>query len=710
MKHYGANIAWTATDGSELFAIGACGAEGDNVIWTLTSDGILTISGKGRMREYVMEGPLWNDEFVYEIDKTVVIEDGVTFIGGYAFCGEHIVEVTIADTVTEIGHSAFVACEDLKKVTISDKVVTIGGAAFEDCKSLTDIEFGKSLKVIDTFAFHDCDSLTEVVIPDTVTTIDHGAFADCDSLERVTFGKSVTELGDRVFAVYTEGEVKVSELVFKGSAPAIDEGAFYGVVAIAYYYPGRTWTANVMQDYGGTIIWKSMNDAEDGILAHGTCGAEGDNLTWELDSEGTLTISGAGAMADYDFENTAPWYRMRKFIKKLVIGDEVTSIGAYAFLECTGLTQVEIPDSVVRIYAGAFELCYNVKKFDIGKNVAEIHDGAFRDGSTEENTPEYYFKGKCPLFSTVAFFGTVGTVYYYYDASWKNIVEEYGGGITWILMADENGIIVSGTFGAEGDNLTWSLNKDGVLNISGTGAMQNFDTSAAVNGYAPWYEYRTLIKKVVIGDQVTTIGSWAFVYCDQINTVQMGRAIERIGSHSFAMCKELTAVRIPNSTTSIGTNAFDQCEKLATVVFGENVNEIHDWAFGIDPGHEGKHEFTFLGSAPLIHAWAFANMPGLAYYYPDGEKTWTKDIMLDYEGNLTWVSLVDRAKEGDSNNDGVVTDADVIYQLWYTVFPEDYDLPGADHNYDYNLDCQITDEDVIYLLWHTVFPEDYPLN
>jgi len=84
--------------------------------------------------------------------------------------------------------------------------------------------------------------------------------------------------------------------------------------------------------------------------------------------------------------------------------------------------------------------------------------------------------------------------------------------------------------------------------------------------------------------------------------------------------------------------------------------------------------------------------------------------MLDYEGNLTWVSLVDRAKEGDSNNDGVVTDADVIYQLWYTVFPEDYDLPGADHNYDYNLDCQITDEDVIYLLWHTVFPEDYPLN
>ena len=62
---------------------------------------------------------------------------------------------------------------------------------------------------------------------------------------------------------------------------------------------------------------------------------------------------------------------------------------------------------------------------------------------------------------------------------------------------------------------------------------------------------------------------------------------------------------------------------------------------------------------------------------------------------------------GDFNGDWLVTDADVIYLLWYTVFPEDYPLVSSG---DFNGDSLVTDADVIYLLWHTVFPEDYPLN
>ena len=62
---------------------------------------------------------------------------------------------------------------------------------------------------------------------------------------------------------------------------------------------------------------------------------------------------------------------------------------------------------------------------------------------------------------------------------------------------------------------------------------------------------------------------------------------------------------------------------------------------------------------------------------------------------------------GDFTGDGKVTDADVIYLLWYTVFPEDYPLNQGG---DFTGDGQVTDADVIYLLWHTVFPEDYPLN
>ena len=62
---------------------------------------------------------------------------------------------------------------------------------------------------------------------------------------------------------------------------------------------------------------------------------------------------------------------------------------------------------------------------------------------------------------------------------------------------------------------------------------------------------------------------------------------------------------------------------------------------------------------------------------------------------------------GDLDGDDLVTDSDVIYLLWHTVFPTDYPLHG---NADFNKDGSVTDADVIYLLWHTVFPGDYPLT
>ena len=91
------------------------------------------------------------------------------------------------------------------------------------------------------------------------------------------------------------------------------------------------------------------------IVDSGTCGAEGDgsNLTWTLDSEGVLTISGSGDMYDYGLSG-APWYGIRSLVKSAVIADGVTSIGEKAFLYCTSLTSVTIPDSVTSIGKGAF--------------------------------------------------------------------------------------------------------------------------------------------------------------------------------------------------------------------------------------------------------------------------------------------------------------------------------------------------------------------
>lgn len=75
------------------------------------------------------------------------------------------------------------------------------------------------------------------------------------------------------------------------------------------------------------------------MVANGNCGANGDNVTWSLDDNVTLTISGTGAMGDYTY-NSMPWYDTRSQIQAVVIGNGVTSIGQNAFNICNGLADV----------------------------------------------------------------------------------------------------------------------------------------------------------------------------------------------------------------------------------------------------------------------------------------------------------------------------------------------------------------------------------
>lgn len=90
----------------------------------------------------------------------------------------------------------------------------------------------------------------------------------------------------------------------------------------------------------------------------GTCG---DNLTWTLDNNGTLTISGTGDMEDYSYSYDVPWYSPRLLIESVVIENGVTSIGSNAFYYCSSLTSVTIPDSVTSIGEYAFHNCINLK-------------------------------------------------------------------------------------------------------------------------------------------------------------------------------------------------------------------------------------------------------------------------------------------------------------------------------------------------------------
>ncbi len=107
--------------------------------------------------------------------------------------------VTIPNSVTSIGYSAFSGCSGLTSVTIPNSVTSIGQRVFENCSGLTSVTIGNSVTSIGYYAFSGCYGLTSVTIPNSVTSIRERAFSGCSGLTSVTIPNSVTSIGERVF-------------------------------------------------------------------------------------------------------------------------------------------------------------------------------------------------------------------------------------------------------------------------------------------------------------------------------------------------------------------------------------------------------------------------------------------------------------------------------------------------------------------------------
>lgn len=201
------------------FRSGECGAtEDDHVTWTLDDAGTLTVSGSGEMTE---DYDPW-DSYTSKI-KSVVIEDGVSFIRPYAFSNfsrlnsatvassvSEITEgmfyecaslnsVTIENGISSIGENAFAGCVRLAHVALPDSITHIEGGAFRDCKKLETISFGKGLTFIGNEAFSGCEKLNNVTIPGIVEHIGDFTFYNCYKLSSIVIPDSVTHLGRLVF-------------------------------------------------------------------------------------------------------------------------------------------------------------------------------------------------------------------------------------------------------------------------------------------------------------------------------------------------------------------------------------------------------------------------------------------------------------------------------------------------------------------------------
>ena len=353
----------------------------DNLTWTLTADGTLTISGEGAMKDYNSDdnpSPVYNNSDV----KKVVIEDGVTSIGNSAFDScRNLTSVTIPDSVTSIGKDAFEACNSLSSITLSNNITSIGDAAFYDCSNLKSITIPDSVTSIESAVFYNCTSLTSITIPNSVTSIGSYAFSDCSSLTSITIPDSVTSIGTRVFYNCTS----LTSITIPDSVTSIGYNVFESCSSLTSITIPKSVTIigsgvfdkcnnlTIYLESGSTLTSNALGVDESKIVSYWN----EDNLTWKLDANGTLTISGTGAMKDYDYDsNPSPVYN-NSDVKKIVIEDGVTSIGNFAFHSCSSLPSITIPDSVTSIGDSAFSDCNSLTSITIPDSVTSIGEWAF---------------------------------------------------------------------------------------------------------------------------------------------------------------------------------------------------------------------------------------------------------------------------------------------------------------------------------------------
>lgn len=299
------------------------------------------------------------------------------------------------------------------------------------------------------------------------------------------------------------------------------------------------------------------------IVASGYCGGEGDgkNLTWTLDSDGVLTISGKGEMANYEWDSE-PWPKTRvKKVKNVSIESGVTSVGAYAFHDYTNITCIKIPDSVERIGDKAFSGCLSLTDIVIPSGITSISYGTFANcrrltsitipnGATSIGDSAF---SDCRNLTSIEIPNSVTSIgdNAFYDCHNLTSIEI------------PNSVISIGDKAFYGCRSLTSI------------ALSNSMTSISRCAF----EYCRSLMSIAIPGSVTSIGEEAFRGCNSLTSITISSGVTSIGKYAFAQCSSLTSITIPNSVTSMGGYAFRDCSSLTSVTIPNSVTSIENGVF-----------------------------------------------------------------------------------------------------------------------------------
>ncbi|MGM9596146.1 MAG: leucine-rich repeat protein [Oscillospiraceae bacterium] len=393
---------------------------GDNVTWTLSDDGTLTISGKGKMWDY---GTSTHGDapWAYIGVKNVVVNDGVTTIGEQAFAGLFYLEsASIPKSVNNIGRQAFRG-SNLKSVTIAGSNTVIETEAFYLCDYLETLTIMSGTTKIGSYAFSGCSSLKSITLPDSVTQILDSAFQSCSKLETIRIPKNVKTIYYSTFADCTN----LKNVEFNNALTKIDKLAFYNCTSLeTLSFPASLKTIGESAFSGCTSLKKAeLPDGLQYIKDYAFIDAPLENLT----VPSKLVSIGREAFRDGSFD-------------KVVIPASLKEIGWMSFGKTVDSYDVDENNPIFVMVDG---VVWNAdESIIIGCGNSQCKEGYVIGYATEiypyafancTNLKEILFMGDCPGFGDQSFLNCTVTIACPNTFAWKDraIGDNFGGKITW---------------------------------------------------------------------------------------------------------------------------------------------------------------------------------------------------------------------------------------------------------------------------------------